>query len=579
MLFNLVTPFEAAGGTGGGGVSAPAAPAAPAPSPAPAPAPSAPPAAPAPAPAPEAPAPGPGPAPVPPAAPPAAPAGPPKADDFAQTEDGIADFIEANERWKQEHPDEADQAAEQARKDADARKPGAQQPDDEAPKPAEPKPDDQPGDKQPVAAATPKVLDDLFQSKPALKAAFDADPEAKEILMETARQAAAAQPVLDLVGTVEEARFAVETTSSFLNMKHGFAMAGENPEAGDRAFQALLNEFTLRDEKGAPVMKDGQPVMAESFDFLTQRLTTGAVSGTAELAKREIEQLGFKVDEKGNLTPIDPSKEVNRDAAAEAGYKYAALKFVAELLAQDTEASSLPELPADATPAQREFQEKLKAQQAELDQNKGKGKKAERVAARLKYENEVNGAFGTGVGEYVENTIKTLRERGEVIPDFVLEEKWINPTTQQETNYPAFAVRIMNKFTEKINKIPSVATKLQQLELMGPPARQQRLDYFAQLRKDHLGKIVDAEIKRIQDGIRGMSAAKTTHRQEIAKVARVEPSASGTTAPATGGALSGEALAAKVRENLQANPEYIAGDRVDRAEMEMLEAERLRSGR
>jgi len=548
---------------------APVAPAAPAPAP-PAPAPA--------APAPVAPA---APAPAPPAAAPAAPAapqGPPKNTDFPQTEEGIEQFIEASEKWKAEHPDEAAQAAEQARKAAEAAAPGAQPQEEPAPAPETPK---APEGAQPPApvAATPKALDDLFNAKPAIKAAFDADPEAKAVLMETARFAETAKPVLDLVPTVEEARAAVEGYGQFIGLQHSFAMAAENPEIGERGFQQFLDLFKLRDDKGQPVMKDGAPVMAESFDFLTQRIANGALAGTVDQTKREFNALTEKL--KSGVYPSEAAKEADRVAAVDLDYKIKAFEYVAEVLkAEDSGLPELPALPEDATQAQREFQARLEQERNEALKTRGASAKQQRIQARQALENEVNADFGAGVGSYVENEIKARKDRGEAIPDFILERKWINPATQQETKFPDFAVRIMNRFAAKINQIPSVAKKLRDLEMKGAPAKQDRITYNAELRKLYLPGIINDEFDAIYKGIRGMQVESQQRQQRVAQVARVEPSTGGAPPAASGlAALTGAALQAKVQENLANNPEYLQASRSEKLEMEIVEAERLRAGR
>jgi hypothetical protein len=559
---------------------APVAPAAPAP-----PAPPAPPAAPAPPPpppaAPEAPAAPAAPAAdpnAPPAAPPAAPAGPPKSSDFPSTEEGVEQFIEANEKWKQEHPEEAEVAAEAARKAAEAAAPGAQPKPDEPAAPEAPKPPEAPGDKEPVAAATPQVLDELFTSKPALKAAFDADPEAKAVLMETARAAEAARPVLELVPTVEEARAAVEGYGTFIGLQHAFAMAAENPAYGERGWNQFLDLFKLRDDKGAPVMKDGQPVMAESFDFLTQRITTGALSGTADQSKRELNALQEKL--KSGVYPSEAAKEADRIAAVDLDYKIKAFEYVAEMLKLDDGIPELPALPEDATQAQREFQQRLQQERDEAVKTRGQSAKQKRVAERQALELEVNNDYGAGVGAFVESEIKARKDRGEAIPDFVLERKWINPATNQETNYPDFAVRIMNRFTAKINSVPSVSKKLKDLEMQGVSAKQARKDYNAQLRTTYLPAIVKEEFEAIRKGILGMSQQSREQQQRVAQVARVEPTSGGAPPAASGvPALTAQAAMQKAQENLASNTEYQQATRSEKLEMEIVEAERIRSGR
>ena len=448
---------------------------------------------------------------------------------------------------------------------------------EEAPKPAEAPKVDEPA-AAPAAAATPKALDDLFNAKPALKAAFDADPEAKAVLMETARQAEAARPILDMLPTVEEARSVVETANLYSGIQHSLAMSEENPEAGERGFQQFLDLFKLRDDKGQVMMKDGQPVLAQSFDYLSQRIATGALSGTLGASKQELDALNQKLAT--GVYPSDALKEADRVAAVDLGYKIAAIEYVAEMLKDDGGPGELPALPDDATPAQKEFQQRLQKDLEERNKAKGEGAKAKRVADRRALEVRVNQAYGGGIGEYIDNELTARKARGEVIPDFILERKWINPATNQETKVRDFGMRVMNRFNVKVNSIPSVARKLQELELAGAPAEAQRIEYFSKLRSLYLPGIFDQEFNAIHDSIRSMSRQSQERQAAVAQVARVEPQTGGQAPVASGRpALTGDALEAQAMENLQTNPEFQAAGRSDRFEMLMVEKERLRSGR
>lgn len=478
------------------------------------------------------------------------------------------------EKWRAEHPEDAAKLAEEQARAAEQAKPGAQ-PEEEpvqAPKPAEEpvKPADKPAE-----AVTPQAMDELLANRPALKAALEADPEARGVIMETARRAEAARPILDLIPTPEEAQFVVSTSGKFLDLQHKFAMSAERPEYGEQAFNDLVDLFKARDEKGEVVTRDGHPVMNESFDFLTGRLTTGAIGGMVDQTAAQLADLEKKVA--SAVYPDEASKQRDQEALDDTRYKKAALEYVAELLKGEVEGDQLPELPADATPAQREFQEKLKAQQEALKSSSKGAERARRVADRKAFELEVNATFGAGVGEFVDNVMKTRRDAGEYIPDFILERKWINPATNQETKFPDFAVRVMNAFVAKINSIPSVASKLRDYELQGRPAKDQRLAYFGELRGKYLPAIIDSELAPYLNGIRQMSAASSKKQGAVAEIARVEPQGVGS-AP-TPAAMTREQLETKARENLAQNPDYQGANRQEQYEMFILELERLKQGK
>ena len=559
---------------------APVAPATPAPS-----APSAP-ATPAPAPVvpavpatPETPA-----APVPAATPetpavPAASSGPPDPNTFPSTAEGIEQFIEASEKWKQEHPDEAAKAAEAAAKKAEGEEPGAQpKPEEkpaEAPKPAE---EPKPGEVKPAEAApaTPKALDDWTTNDPAFKAALDANPTLRGEIMATARAAEVAKPILSIVPTVEEARFAVDNANRILTLEHKFALAPESPEMAEAAFNDFVGLFNVVDEKGQPVKAaDGTPVMTESFDFLSRKLTTGALTSAVKDAKASLAALKARVE--SGVYPSEEAKAADAALLDDTNYKVAAFEYVTDLLGREDDALTLPELPADATPAQKALQEQLKTQLAELNKNKQTSTKAQRATVRAEFETKINRSWGQSVGDYIDNTIKAMRERGEVIPDVVLEQKYVNPVTGKVTESRSFGMLIAQEFQQKCDSIPSVLKKKQDLAalLPGPQTEALRIAENQRLRNLYLPAIVEAHVKRIQDGIREMSGQRQEQHQKVASVARVEPQSAGQ--PTTPVALTGEALETAALAELQKDPEYQKASRTEQFEMLVGKKEELRS--
>ena len=511
---------------------------------------------------------------------PAAPSEQPDSSKYPNTEEGVEQFIEANEKWKQEHPDEATKAAEAAAKEAESQEPGAQPV--EAPKPPEePKPaeEPQPGEKPPEpTAATPQALDDWTAKDPAFKAALDANPTLKGEIMATARAAEAAKPILSIVPTVEEAKFAVDNANRILTLEHKFALAPESPEMAEAAFNDFVGLFNVVDEKGQPVKAaDGTPLMTESFDFLSRKLTTGALTGFTKDAKESLAALKAKVET--GVYPSEEAKAADQALLEDTDYKIKAFEYVAELLGQEDAENALPELPPDATPAQKAFQEQLKVQQAELNKNKQTNTRAARVQARAEFESRINTNWGNGVGEYIDNTLKAMRERGEVIPDVVLEQKYTNPVTGQVTQARAFGVLIAQEFNRKCDSIPSVLRKKQELAALppGPQTEALRNAENARLRELYLPDIFNAHVTRIQNGIREMSGKSQEKQQKIATVARVEPQSGGAPSPPT--VLIGEALENAALATLEKNPEYLAASRTEKFEMLVEQKEKMRAGK
>lgn len=502
---------------------------------------------------------------VPSAAPaaPVAPAGPPKSSDFPDTADGFTEWVMANEKWKMDHPD--GEAAPDAVQPVAEPKPG-----DEAPKPAEAQPAAE------VSPATPQALDEWTTKDPAFKAALDGNPELKGQVMSMARVAAAAQPILDIIPTIEDATFAVDTSRQFIGLRSDFMMAPESPELGEQAWGNFVSLFHETDDAGKPILDAaGQPKLGQDFDFIAQKFTTGALGSKTTEVESGYNELKKRVD--SGVYPNQAAKDADVAKLQEAEYSLAAYKYVAENLLGAAEEDKLPDLPADATPEQRAFQERLKAQQDELNKTKQSNSKNGRVEARQKFEGEMNQSWGAGVGEELDNWMTAARARGEFIPQVVLEQKWVNPKTNQVTNISNFAAQVQIDFNRRVNSIPTVLNKLKELNALpvGEPARQARAAYASKLRSQYLKPIIEAHVKRIQDGIREQSAASGQREQRVGEIARVEPN---TGSPVTPKSLTEAQITEKARTLAQQDPAWSQMSSSEQYSAMIVAAERVRYG-
>ena len=62
--------------------------------------------------------------------------------------------------------------------------------------------------------------------------------------MATARAAEAAKPILQIVPTAEEARFAVDNATRILSLEHKIALAPESPEIAEDAWNDFVSMGT-----------------------------------------------------------------------------------------------------------------------------------------------------------------------------------------------------------------------------------------------------------------------------------------------------------------------------------------------
>ena len=184
-------------------------------------------------------------------------------------------------------------------------------------------------------------------------------------------------------------------------------------------------------------------------------------------------------------------------------------------------------MPPNATPEQVAFQQQLEAQQKELDARQGKQSVEARRAARLALDRKVQLTYEAGINQDVDAYINDMKARGEYLPEFVLTDKWVNPQTGQPTKVSAFGAKVYLELNAKINNNPLHVAKLASLQALGAGGEAARNAELTRLRGLYLPKIIQAEVKRIQDGIR----ATNNQPKPDNTVARVEPQSQGTVVP------------------------------------------------
>lgn len=497
----------------------------------------------------------------------------PKAEDFPNTAQGLEDFVEAKERWRAENPDAAEAPA------PDAVQPGEQPARAEA-QPEAPKPPEAPAAVQPVL---PQALDERLNANPALKAALEADPQTRDMLMATARAAEAARPVLELIPTVEDAKFYTQQTNQFLDLQHKLAMAADVPALGEQGWNDFVGLFQVVDDQGKPVVDAaGRPQLAESFNFLTRKVSQGAMTAATEDAKGRLDAMQQKLglaglDDAQRTAKLATLGAADREALDDAQYDYAALRYAAALLNKDPEENELPPLPAGATPEQIAFQKKLEEQLEQQQQQRGANQKAQRQQQRAQLETRMRLDFGKGVGDYCQTELAARRERGEYVPDAILNQPWLNPQTRQATEFPDFPMRMAFALTAKIQANPQDNRRWQDLELKGPQAEQQRVAFHQEMRQKYLPGLVNDYLDTLTKGVREMVDQRAARQQRVQQVARVEPNTvAGAPAPAR---MNAEQVEQRAAELLKANPEYQRASRVDQHAMLIDKMEEIRAGK
>jgi len=458
---------------------------------------------------------------------------PPKSTDYTDDQQGLADYVKANTEWSLAHPTEAE-----ARRQAKVVAINGEEQGESAPEAsvaaaveaAQAGDQPKPAEAAPAAAATPALIDQWQTSAPELKAVFDAHPEIREGMMETARALESAKPVLDIVGTPEEAQFAVETAGQMVSLQTNWMLAADDPDMAKNAWAQTTEMFKVLDAEGKEVVDPatGKPQMAPDFKPFRAAAATDYISeyGTGRydttIAALEARLAG--------VYPSEDARAADATQLQDAKYAKAAYNFVMDDLGRATSTTTaLPPLPANATPEQVAFQAKLEEQQKALQAQQGQQTTEGRRAAARAVDTAVQTEYEAGVNRSVDTFVAAMKERGEYLPDFVLTDKYVNPQTGKVTNLSAFNVRIYQALNAKIGNNPMHKAKLASLQSMGTNGKDARLAEITRLQNLYLPQIIQTEVKRIQDGIRASSNRPAVPPAQ--QIARVEPQSQGTVTP------------------------------------------------
>lgn len=487
----------------------------------------------------------------------------PKGSSYPQTEDGLAQFVREHDAWLEANPDAAAKPeGEAAQPAAEAAQPGEEKPAAEeaaAKLAAEP---------EKAAGPLPQEFEAAINGDAALKAALEANPAAQKLIMDSARQLEAGKPVLQMVPTVAAAEFMTTHANTMLDLRHNALLGVENPDARTAFLSGLRNQFVETDDKGAPVLDAaGKPVMGKDYDLcLLTPAATEKLGGIQERMAATVAALEQKL--KGYY-PSEADKAADQKRLDDTKDAQEALVWTMDLLKLEGGEGemALPPLPDDATPAQREAQARLERMQAELKKDRAAAGKGSQTEAVKTFEREQRISWQSGVGKFIDDYLKAAKERGEVISDYHIQQKWINPATKQQEDVGAFAVTVLFEFDKTVMGITKERDAIYRLERMGPAGKQLREANAARLRTTYLEPIIRKHIQAIQDGIRQSQTAEEKRRAEIATVARVEPQTAATAGPQPN--LTDAQIQEKAQAMVTADPRWKTADADERQIMLM----------
>lgn len=491
---------------------------------------------------------------------------PPDPATYPQGADGNDQFMADNGAWLLEHPDLA------AKLDLERRREGEDFPVEapvEVPVAPEAAVDpNQPVDAKPqpdatVAAATPAVIEEWTAKSPKLKEAFAENPELQGAIMGMARDLEGAQKVLDVVATPEEAITAVSTAHQMYSLQANWMLAAEDPEMVGPAFENTRKLFMETDANGNPVMENGQPKMAPDYALFEGKFAASAISRLGGKFDSDMAAIQARL---GGSYPNDDARAADETALEHAGWAKKAVDYVLSLIGNGEQAGpSLPKLPANATPEQIEFQKQLEEREKANAAKEGRTTKESRKAAREAMRKEVQGAYEGSIFDLINTDLAAMKERGEYLPDFVVNDKWINPQNGKVSNLTAFQVKIYQQLNEKINKLHGL--KILELEALGAAGKQARIDLMKEKVVKYGRKLIQDEVARIQKGIKGAQPkppGTVNPAGNNSAVPRLEPQSGGTVQP---GAMNDDQLSTWARAEAAKQPGYATMTQKEREEL------------
>lgn len=477
-------------------------------------------------------------------APPATTAKPqPKQDDFPGDPEA---FLNALHEWERENPDSAlvdTVAAEEPAKQEEA-------------KAEEPKKETDPEEK-PWAAEpdkfTPEVVNGWADKNPLLKQVWEQSPELKNQMFAMARQNAALAPMGEIFPDVEAAQFANEKSSRYVDLREAFTAAEDNPEAIGGAYDALSQEFMVRDEKGEPVLdKEGNPTFTADFNHLNEHIGKSFLEHHAEVA----EQL------------IAASGGTNEEAQLAAQ----AAKFLGEWIdkrgkPEDIDTSGL-------TPELKAWHDKQKAaidaEREKLGLQSKEQTAAQKQQAVDNFHNTVSRKTGGMVGKRIDTYLAEKEANGIFIPSYALDAR------EPGMKISSFAKTVLDQFNDKCGSISHVKQQIAALRRLPPSAEneQRRLDYNAKLVDQFLPPIIDSEVRKIQNKEISDRQRRQKGQQKREEMATVEPQGGSARQPQT---MTDADIYNKAKANVaKSNPEAEGRELL---ELVLQERNRLSSGR
>jgi hypothetical protein len=395
-----------------------------------------------------------------------------------------------------------------------------------------------------------------------LKAVLD-KPEmkaAKDAIFESARRAAELEPIAAIVPTVADAQFMQEHTAALVGLKTASMRAANDPALIPQVLDQLDQQFAIVDKDGKALLgPDGKPQFAaDRAPFID-----GIVNREMNVARTKVtgDVAALKAKLASGVYPNEAAKA--RDQATLDNLEYAeiALKVVEQIRSGEFFQDAAPQIPQDATPefkawAEAETKRIADERKALEDQRTGANKDANKATA-TQFATDVRMDFGASAAKVIGETFKAVRDSGVYIPEFYLQNKYMDRATGTEANVPEVVARVfMNLESELMKPGSRTLMEIVQHELLPPTpqTRALRAEWYQRQVAAKVPGLVRAEVQRIQDLVKADQAKLAGGAAARAHAAQQEPNTG--TSNGLPQAASDEQITKMARENAKNKPNY-----------------------
>lgn len=401
---------------------------------------------------------------------------------------------------------------------------------------------------------TPAAIADIISKDESLAKALEGNQAAKNTIFKMAREHAELKPFKELYPTIESAKFAQETASRTVDLRSKFEQA-DTPERMADAFTDFAEEFRIIGEDGKPkVDAAGNPVYADDFHGLIDHVVTSYFDNAIS---------DIKARQTANAYRSEAEKEADTDKLLMLEY----LKREGSGQEDEPDYSGL-------SPEVKERMERLDRENKELKErqagDQSKAAKEQRAQQRQEYTSQYNQQSSVNILNLVENTIKTMRDAGAVIPDYALHLK------APGDDLPIFFKNISAEFQKMQRLDPYHRKQLIELEMRPPTPEnlKQRVEFTARLAKDYIPGIVRKQVAAMASSEKEKAAAT----KEAPKTTAV-PEPRGGSAPQTGTMTIEKAMAAAREALPKEDPKWEMYDASERNSRIMNRADRIMAGK